>query len=153
MRILRDITFNEAEIVISINIRSFPKEITTSIIFIEITEIIEKISDISDIDIADTNDINIIFENIENAFFKNIIMESALICRSIRYRKAIFKTVKANTVAVNVMGVAEALTISANEGESEEEDYLSKIMIAKFFIANEDKSTYEEAMAGLEESQ
>jgi hypothetical protein len=153
VRILKDVTFNEAEMAISINIRNFLKEITTLITFIKITEIIEKASDISDADIADVNDINIILENIENAPFENIIIESAPVRRSTRHRKAIFKVVGANAMAANAVGVAEAPTTSADEGESEEEDYLPKAIIAKSSIANEDKPTYEEAMAGSEESQ
>jgi hypothetical protein len=151
MRILRDITFNETEMAISINIRSFPKKITTFITFIKITEIIENAPNISDADIANINDINIIFENIEDTYFENIIIEPAPVRRSTRNRKAIFKAVGANAMAANAVGVAEAPTTSADEGESEE-DYLPKAMIAKTTIANENKSTYEEAMADSEES-
>jgi hypothetical protein len=146
-------TFNETEIATSINIRSLSEKATTFIIFIEIIEIIQKIPDISDIDIADTNDANIIFENIENALFENIIIELALIRRSTRHRKAIFKAVRVNAVAVNVVEVAEAPTTPTDEGESEKENYLPKAIIAKIIIANEDKPTYEEAMADLKESQ
>jgi hypothetical protein len=110
--------FNETEIAISINIRSFLKKIITFITFIETIEIIENASNISDIDIADINDINIIFENIENAPFKNIIVEPASVRRSIRHRKAIFKAIRANIVAANIMGIAEASIISADERES-----------------------------------
>jgi hypothetical protein len=82
-------------------------------------------------DIADINDINIIFENIENAFFENIIIESAPVRKFTRHRKAIFKVIEVNTMAINIMEIAEASTISTNEKESEEKDYLSKIIIAK----------------------
>jgi hypothetical protein len=143
-------TFNEIKIVISINIRSFSKEITTLTTFIEITEIIENVPDISDTDIADANNTNIIFENIENTSFKNIIVEPALIRRSIRYRKAIFKIIEANAIAVNIVRIAEAPIISADEEESEKKDYLSKAIIAKITIINEDKLTYEKAMADSE---
>jgi hypothetical protein len=153
MRILRNITFNEIEIATSINIRSFPEKATTFTTFIEITEIIEKIPDISDADIADANNINTIFENIENAPFKNIIIESAPVRRFTRYRKIIFKIIRVNIIAANAIGIAEASIISADEGESEEENYLSKTIIAKLSIANENKLTYEKAMADLKESQ
>jgi hypothetical protein len=59
---------------------------------------------------------------------------------------------KANAVATNAVGVAEASTTSADE-ESEKEDYLPKVIIAKSPIANEDKPTYEEAMTGSEKFQ
>jgi DNA-binding XRE family transcriptional regulator len=138
---------------ISINIRNFPEEITMFIIFIKITEIIEKIPDISDTDIADVNDINIIFENIENAFFENITIESAPIRRFIQHRKAIFKIMGINVMAANAVGVAKTSIISINEKENEEKNYLPKIMIAKLFIINENKSTYEEMIADSEKSQ
>jgi hypothetical protein len=144
--------FNEIEMVISINVRSFPEKVTIFITFIEITEIIENIPNISDADIADANDINIILENIENASFESIIVESALIRRSTRHMKVIFKIMGANAVVINVMEVAEASIISADEKESEKEDYLSKVMIAKIIIANENKLTYEKTMADSEES-
>jgi hypothetical protein len=134
MRILRDITFNETEIATSINI-------------------IEKASDISNADIADVNDTNIIFENIENTPFENITVEPAPVRRSIRYRKAIFKIVEANAMTANVVEVAETSIISADERESEEENYLPKIIIAKSFITNENKLTYEKAIADLEKFQ
>jgi hypothetical protein len=153
IRILKDIIFNETEMAISINIRSLFEETTTLTIFTEITKIIEKISNISDADIADINDINIIFENIENAPFENIIVEPAPVRRSIRYRKAIFKAVETNIMAANIMGIAEAPIISANKKESEEEDYLSKAIITKIIIANENKPTYEEAMANSKKFQ
>jgi hypothetical protein len=91
----------------------------TLITFTEIIEIIENASDISDTDIANTNNINIIFENIENALFENIIIKAAPIRRSIRYRKAIFKIMETNIMAVNAVGIAEISIISADEGESE----------------------------------
>jgi ribosomal protein S8E len=148
MRILRDVTFNEAEMAIFINIRSLPEEATTLITFIEIIKIIEKIPNISDTDIADTNDTNIIFENIENALFENIIVEPAPVRKSTRHRKAIFKIMEANIMTANTMEVAKAPIISADEKESEEKNYLSKIIIVKSSIINEDKPTYEEAIAG-----
>jgi hypothetical protein len=156
MPILRNITFSEAEMAISMNVRSLPEEATTLTTFTEITEtteIIEKAPDISDADIADVNDANTTFENIEDAPFENIIIEPAPVRRSIRHRKAIFKAIRANAVAANAVGVAEAPIISADEGESEEEDYLPKAIIAKTIIANENKSTYEEAMADLKKFQ
>jgi hypothetical protein len=61
--------------------------------------------------------------------------------------------VGANIVAANAMKVAEAPTISADERESEEEDYLPKTIIAKIIITNENKSTYEEVMANSEKFQ
>jgi hypothetical protein len=51
-------------------------------------------------------------------------------------------------MAANAVEVAETPTISADKGESEEEDYLPKAIIAKLSIINENKSTYEKAMAG-----
>jgi hypothetical protein len=153
MRILRDIMFNEAEMIISINIRSLFEETTTFTTFIEIIVIIENASNISDADIADINDINIIFENIENTFFENIIVESAPVRRFIRHRKAIFKAVEANIMAVNVIGIAETSIISINEEKSEKENYLPKIMIAKIIIINENKPMYEKAMANSKKSQ
>jgi hypothetical protein len=135
---IKNMTFNEAEIAIFMNMRSLFQKITTSIIF---TEIIE--------DIADVNDINIILENIEDAFLENIIIESAPVRRFTRYRKAIFKiiganAVRANVIKINIMRAAEASIIFADEKESEKEDYLSKIIIAKSIITNENKLTYEE---------
>jgi hypothetical protein len=153
MRTLKNMTFNETEMATYINIRNFSEKATTLIIFTEITKIIEKIPNIKDTDIADTNDTNIIFENIENAFFENIIIEPAPVRRSTRYRKAIFKAVGTNVMAANAMGVAEASTTSADEKESEKEDYPPKAIIAKIIIANENKPTYEEAMADLKKSQ
>jgi hypothetical protein len=146
MRILRDMTFNEIEMAISINIRSLSQETTTLITSTEITEIIEIIENVpnaNDIDIADINDINTIFENIENAPFESITVESAPVRRSTRHRKATFKVIGANAVRA-----AEAPTISTDEEESEEEDYLPKTMIAKSITANENRSTYEKAIAG-----
>jgi hypothetical protein len=138
IRILKDITFNETEIATFINIRNLPQKAiiltTESTETTEITEIIE--------DIANANDTNTIFENIKNAPFKSIIVEPALIRRSIRHRKATFKTIE-----INAVKAAEAPTIPANEKESEEENYLPKAMIAKLITANENKSTYEKAMA------
>jgi hypothetical protein len=151
MPILRNITFSEAEMAIFINVRNLSKKATTLITFIEITEIIENAPNISDADIANTNNINIIFENIENAPFKNITVEPAPVRRSTRHRKATFKTVRANTVIINVVGIAETPTISADE-ESEEENYLPKAIFAKSSIANEDKLTYEEAIADSKKS-
>jgi hypothetical protein len=141
--------------VISINIRSLPQEAITLTTPIEITEIIENIPNISDADIADANDANTIFENIKNAPFKNIIVESAPVRRSTRHRKVIFKAIEANAVGVdiieaNIMGAAEISITLINEKESEEENYLSKAIITKLIIANEDKLKYEEAIADLE---
>jgi hypothetical protein len=84
------------------------------------------------------------------SFFKNITVEFALIRRSTRHRKAIFKAVEANAITANVVGTAKAPTTSAGKEESEEEDYLPKVIIAKSIITNEDKSTYEKAMADSE---
>jgi hypothetical protein len=153
MRTLRNITFNETEIATSINIRNLSEKTTTLITFTETTEIIENAPNINDIDIADINDANTIFENIENTFFENITVEPAPIRKSTRHRKAIFKIIGANTVTINVVGVAEAPTISADEEESKKENYLPKAIIAKLSITNEDKPTYEKAMAGSEKSQ
>jgi hypothetical protein len=152
MRTLRDIMFNEIEIAIFINVRSLSKEATTLTIFTEITEIIEKIPDISDADIANANDINTILENIENTLSENIIVEPAPVRRSIRHRKATFKTVEINIMAANTMEIAEAPIISADEGESEKEDYSSKTIIAKTIIANENKPTYEKTIADSKKS-
>jgi hypothetical protein len=113
MRILRNITFNEAEMATSMNMRSLPHEIAT---LTKSTEIIENA--------------NITLENVEDAPFENIIVEPAPIRRSIRHRKAIFKAMEANAV-----GAAEALIISADEEESEEEDYLPKVIMAKLMGA------------------
>jgi hypothetical protein len=151
MRTSRDVTFNEAVMATSMNVRSLPEEATTLTTSTEITEIIENAPDISDVDIADANDANIIFENIEDTSFENIIVEPASVRRSTRHRKATFKTVRANTVIINVVGIAETPTISADE-ESEEENYLPKAIFAKSSIANEDKLTYEEAIADSKKS-
>jgi hypothetical protein len=132
MRILRNMTFNETEMATFINIRNLSKittlttstEITKSI---EITEIIENASDTNDTDIADTNDANITLENIENAPFESIIVEPAPIRRSIRHRKATFKTVKANTVAINAIKIAEAPTTPTDEKESEKKNIYRKL--------------------------
>jgi hypothetical protein len=56
-------------------------------------------------------------------------------------------------VAANTVRAAETSTISANKKESEEEDYLPKIIIAKLIIANENKPIYEKAITGSEKSQ
>jgi hypothetical protein len=159
MRILKNITFNETEMAISINIRSLPKKAIMFITSIKITEIIENAPNANDINIADINDINTILENIENASFKNITIEPASIRRSMRYRKAIFKIMEANIMGINIMeinimeiniiGIAEAFIISTDKKESEKENYLSKIIIAKSIIANKNKLTYEKAMANL----
>jgi hypothetical protein len=135
MRILKNIIFNEAEMAISMNIRSLSEKATTLTTSIEITEIIENAPNISDADIANINDINITLENIENAPFKSIIVEPAPIRRSTRYRKAIFKIVRTNIMAINVMRVAETPIISINNKKSEKENYPSKIIIAKIIIA------------------
>jgi hypothetical protein len=52
-------------------------------------------------------------------------------------------------MAANIMGIAETPTIFTDEGESEEEDYLSKTIIIKIIIVNEDKLTYEEVITDL----
>jgi hypothetical protein len=153
MRILKNIIFNKAEMETSINIRSLPEKATTLTTSTEITKIIEKIPDINDTDIANTNDINIIFENIENTPFKNIIIEPAPIRRSIRHRKAIFKIIEINIMTANIIEIAETPTISADEGKSEKKNYPSKIIIAKIIITNENKPTYEKAIANLKKSQ
>jgi hypothetical protein len=127
MRILRDITFHETEIAISMNIRSLPKEATTLITSIEIIKIIENIPNASDADIADANDINTIFENIENALFENIIIEPAPVRKYIRHRKTIFKAIRANIMIINIMRAAEAPIISADENENEEKNYNRQI--------------------------
>jgi hypothetical protein len=53
-------------------------------------------------------------------------------------------------MAANIMRIAEAPTTPTDERESEEENYLPKAIIAKLSITNENKPTYEEAMAELE---
>jgi hypothetical protein len=108
-------TFNETEIIISINIRSLSEKTTTFITFIEITEIIENFPDISDIDIANANDANIILKNIENALFESITVEFPPVRRFTRHRKAIFKIIKINIMATNIMEIAETSIISVNE--------------------------------------
>jgi hypothetical protein len=164
MRILRNITFNEAEIAISINIRSLPHEtatLTTSTETTEITkttEIIENAPNANDTDIADINDTNTILENIKNAFLENIIIEPAPVRRSIRHKKTTFKTVetniiRANTIEANAIKVAEASTTPINEKKSEKEDYLPKAIIAKLITANEDKLTYEKTIVNLKKFQ
>jgi hypothetical protein len=55
-----------------------------------------------------------------------------------------------NIMAVNAVEIAETPTISADEEESEKENYLPKAIIAKIIIANENKLTYEEAIVNLE---
>jgi hypothetical protein len=137
---------------IFMNIRNLFEKITMFTTFIEIIKIIEKIPNINDINIADINNANIILENIEDALFENIIVESAPVRRSIRYRKAIFKIIEINIMIINIIGIAEASTIFVNKEESEEKDYLSKIIIAKLFIANENKLTYEKVMADSKKS-
>jgi hypothetical protein len=155
IRILKDITFNETEIAIFINIRNLSQKIitlTTSNEIIEITKIIENAPNINDKDIANANDINIIFENAENALFKNIIIESAPLRRSTWYRKAISKTIKTNAVKTNTIEIAETSTIFTDEKESEKEDYLSKTIITKLITANEDKLTCEKIIINLKKS-
>jgi hypothetical protein len=139
-------TFNEAEMATSINIRSLPQKATTLTTSTETTETIEIIENA-----PDANDVNIIHENIENAPLESITVEPAPVRRSTRHRKAIFKAIGANTVAANAVEVAETPTISADKKESEKEDYLSKAIIVKSIIANEDKPTYEEAITGSKE--
>jgi hypothetical protein len=58
-----------------------------------------------------------------------------------------------NAVIVNAIGVAEARIIFADKEESEEENYLSKIIIAKIIIINENKPTYEKSITDLEKFQ
>jgi hypothetical protein len=128
--------------VISINIRSLPQEAITLTTFTEITEtteIIENIPNASDADIANANDTNTTLENIENAPLESITVEPAPVRRSTRHKKATFKAV----------GAAETPTTPADEEESEKENYLPKIIIVKLTIINEDKLTYEEAIADL----
>jgi hypothetical protein len=137
MRILRDITFNETEMATSMNMRNLLHETVTLIKFIEIIE-----------NTSDINNANTIFENAEDTPLKNITVEPAPVRRSIRHKKATFKAVGANAV-----GAAEAPIISADEEENEEEDYLPKAIIAKSTTTNEDKPTYEEAMANSEKFQ
>jgi hypothetical protein len=158
VRISRNVTFNETEMATSINIRSFPQEIITLTTSTDTTEIIENIPNASDTDIADTNDANITLENIKNAPFENITVEPAPVRRSTRHRKAIFKTIETNAVEANAMGAntikaAETPTTSANEEESEKENYLPKAIIAKSITANENKPTYEEIIINSEKSQ
>jgi hypothetical protein len=152
VRILKNITFNEAEMAISINVRSLPEKTTTLTTFTEITEIIENVPDTSDTDIAKTNNANITFENIENAPFKNIIIEPAPVRKSIQYRKIIFKIIEINAIAANIIEIAETPIISINEKESEKKNYLPKTIIAKIIIINENKSTYEKAITNLKKS-
>jgi hypothetical protein len=150
-------TFNKAEMAISINIRSLPQEAITLTTFTEITEtteIIENIPNASDADIANANDTNTTLENIENAPLESITVEPAPVRRSTRHKKATFKAVGANAVGANTMeanavGAAETPTTPADEEESEKENYLPKIIIVKLTIINEDKLTYEEAIADL----
>jgi hypothetical protein len=81
----------------------------------------------------------------------------------IRHRKATSKaiganamkgnTVKANTMKANAVGAAKTPTPSADEKESEEENYLPKVIIAKSTTTNENKPTYEKAMANSEKFQ
>jgi hypothetical protein len=59
----------------------------------------------------------------------------------------------ANIMEVNAVGAAEASIIFADEEKSEEENYLPKVITAKSITANEDKPTYEEAMASSEKFQ
>jgi hypothetical protein len=58
--------------------------------------------------------------------------------------------VEANVMGANAVEAAETSIISADEKESEEEDYLPKIIIAKSITTNEDKSTYEETIVSSE---
>jgi hypothetical protein len=127
MRILKDITFNEIEIATFINIRNLLEETITLTTSTEITEIIENIPDISDAEIADINDINIILENIENMFFENITVEPAPVRRSIRHKKAIFKIIKINVVTANIIEIAEASIISADEKKNEKKIIYRKL--------------------------
>jgi hypothetical protein len=161
MRTSRDITFNETEMAIFINIRSLSEETITLTTFTEIIEIIE--------DIADANGTNIISEYVKDAidgsshrsaylFFESITVEPASVRRFIRHRKAISKAVgvnavEINTMKVNAVGAAETPIIFADEEESEEEDYLPKTIIVKSIIVNEDKPTYEEIMVNSKEFQ
>jgi hypothetical protein len=94
--------------------------------------------------------INTTLENIKDAPLKSITVEPAPIRRSTRHRKAIFKAAGANAMEANAVRAAEAPTISADEEESEEEDYLPKAIIAKLIIVNENKLTYEKAITNLE---
>jgi hypothetical protein len=145
--------FNETDIITSINIRSLLKKATTLITSTETTKIIENAPNISNTDIADTNDTNTILKNIENTLFENITIEPASIRRSTRHKKATFKAIGANVITANTVGIAEAPATPANERKSEEENYLPKAIIAKTTIANENKPTYEEAIANSKKSQ
>jgi hypothetical protein len=61
--------------------------------------------------------------------------------------------VEANAVAANTMEIAEASITPADEKKSEKKNYLSKAIIAKSFIINENKPTYEKAIADSKKSQ
>jgi hypothetical protein len=139
VRTSKNITFNEAEIATFMNVRNLFQETTTPTTS---TKIIENA--------PDTNDINIILENVEDAPLKSITIEPAPIRRSIRHKKATFKAIEINAIKANAVGAAETPIISADEKESEKEDYLSKAIIAKSIITNEDKPTYEKAIADPE---
>jgi hypothetical protein len=149
---IKKYNINETEIATSINILSLPQKTTTLITsteITEITEIIENILNASDADIANINDANTTLENIENAPFKNIIIEPAPVRRSTRHWKATIKAIGANTMGINTVGAAETPPTPANKKESEEKNYLPKAIITKSTTANEDKSTYEKIMANL----
>jgi hypothetical protein len=53
---------------------------------------------------------------------------------------------------INAIGIAETPIISTDKEESEKKDYLPKTIITKSPIINENKLTYEKAMADLEKS-
>jgi hypothetical protein len=139
MRTSRDMTFNKAEIATSMNVRSLPQKATTPTTSTETTET--------------TTNANTDLDDAEKAPFESITVDPRPVRRSTRHRKATFKAIGANAVGANAVGAAGTPTTPADEEESEQEDYLPKAMIAKSIITNENKPTYEEAMASSEEFQ
>src|SRR5213592_501664 len=130
--------------VISMNVRSLSQKTTTFITFTTTTA-------------TNANDANTTPENAKNAPSESITVDPAPVRRSTRHRKATFKAVGANTTVANAVGAAEAPTTPADVEDllynCGDEDYPPQAMIAKSTIANEDKPTYEKAMASSEGSQ
>jgi hypothetical protein len=149
IRTSKNITFNETEITISINIRNLLQETTISIAFIKNSEIITTATNI--------NDTNITPENAKNALSENITIDPAPVRKSIQHRKAIFKIVEINTVGGAAVGAAETFTTPADVEDLlynyRNKNHSPQTIIAKSITVNENKPIYEKAMASSKKSQ
>ena len=135
----------------SMNVRSLPQKATTPTTFTTTTA-------------TNANDANTTPENAKNAPSESITVDPAPVRRSTRHRKATFKAVGANAVGgtavganamgANIVGAAETPTTPTDVEDvlynCGDEDYPPQAIIAKSITTNENKPTYEEAMASSE---